>query len=788
MFTTFVGVSPRESAQKGAGVPAPRPKRSQVHRACDWCRLNRVKCDNSRPCHNCKQIDRRCSNDGLNEFRSLASATKEVERLRAQIRDFERRLKAANDGNTPTPPLTPDKSRLPLEDTLEYYEARPTTWEGIHIASDFQSQNAHYYGPFSTQFFTKQLALFLAAVMNQPLLDIEPYYETGATSVPLGGLACLSLEDHINCDYLMKMQQDYLLDLFWSRQHACFPLIEQAEFRRHYESLWSESSMGVAFRKPSPIVDIVLALCIQFGAALIPRDEASRSSPSDVEDTRLAGRIYFQRCHALLNEEGNTSSVTAVQCYVYSVMYLINAGLMNSAQALLATAIQTAHTIGLHHEPPEHLMEPERELRRRLWWSLYILDSTTGMSLGRPWLTQLVSASCRLPNDSLGIAQALGPSYVSPTQDITWLSCHSQILLLVNTVRTIHAAFSDKSNDIVSQARTRSFGKDGQAREKCARFLSDCIKKLGAWAQQVPNGLKLQRQGKGGSFSTDRSRLEFDFSAPVWLQRQRLVLELRYHNYAMNLYRPFICFSPTSSSTFTPLSDNNAIACLNHAIAITNIIYQTFMETDLLNGLHCVFKYQQNAVFTAVGYSCAYPISPPTSSARKALATAISVFEQFGAGFAPASNAIHLTRELAAKVDSVINNVRSGFSTSSLSRKSSFATAAPPSSSSDHQSLASSLSTLDTAVMSSSNPSSTLGSPPMMEHVTTTGMDSMATLDPVTTGADLDSLWMSMEPASAVGNVEQLWSTTAAADGFGIRDFDFPSHGHGHPHHHQFQS
>ncbi|EOD45640.1 putative fungal specific transcription factor domain-containing protein [Neofusicoccum parvum UCRNP2] len=716
MFTTFVGVSPRESAQKGAAVPAPRPKRSQVHRACDWCRLNRVKCDNSRPCHNCKQIDRRCSNDGLNEFRSLASATKEVERLRAQIRDFERRLKAANDGNTPTPPLTPDKSRLPLEDTLEYYEARPTTWEGIHIASDFQSQNAHYYGPFSTQFFTKQLALFLAAVMNQPLLDIEPYYETGATSVPLGGLACLSLEDHINCDYLMKMQQDYLLDLFWSRQHACFPLIEQAEFRRHYESLWSESSMGVAFRKPSPIVDIVLALCIQFGAALIPRDEASRSSPSDVEDTRLAGRIYFQRCHALLNEEGNTTSVTAVQCYVYSVMYLINAGLMNSAQALLATAIQTAHTIGLHHEPPEHLMEPERELRRRLWWSLYILDSTTGMSLGRPWLTQLVSASCRLPNDSLGIAQALGPSY------------------------------------------------------------------------QVPNGLKLQRQGKGGSFSTDRSRLEFDFSAPVWLQRQRLVLELRYHNYAMNLYRPFICFSPTSSSTFTPLSDNNAIACLNHAIAITNIIYQTFMETDLLNGLHCVFKYQQNAVFTAVGYSCAYPISPPASSARKALATAISVFEQFGAGFAPASNAIHLTRELAAKVDFVVNNVRSGFSTSSLSRKSSFATAAPASSSSDHQSLASSLSALDTAAMSSSNPSSTLGSPPMMEHVTTTGMDSMAALDPVTTGADLDSLWMSMEPASAVGNVEQLWSTTAAADGFGIRDFDFPSHGHGHPQHHQFQS
>lgn len=76
MFTTFVGISPSESSQKGANVPATRAKRSQVHRACDWCRLNRVKCDSSRPCYNCKQIDRRCSNDGMNEFKSLASATK----------------------------------------------------------------------------------------------------------------------------------------------------------------------------------------------------------------------------------------------------------------------------------------------------------------------------------------------------------------------------------------------------------------------------------------------------------------------------------------------------------------------------------------------------------------------------------------------------------------------------------------------------------------------------------------------------------------------------------------
>lgn len=767
-------------------MPAPRPKRSQVHRACDWCRLNRVKCDSSRPCHNCKQIDRRCSNDGLNEFKSLASATKEVERLRAQIRDLERRLKAASDGGSPSPPSTPDTPRPPLEDMLEYYEARTNTWKGMHILGGLRHQDAHYYGPFSVRFFTKQLESFLADVApQQTLLDLESTHDTGAISVPIGGLACLSLEDQINCDYLMKVQQDYLLDLFWTHHHTSFPIVEQAEFRRHYDSLWAESSMGVAFRKPSPLVDIVLALCIQFGAALIPRNENGQSNPMDVEDTRLAGRIYFQRCHALLNEKGNAASVVAVQCYVYSAIYLVNAGRMNSAQTLLATAIQTAHIVGLNHEPPETLSKAQQELRRRLWWSLYILDSTTSMILGRPCLTQLASASCRLPNDSVETARALGPNYVSPMQNITWLNCHSQTLLLVNTVRTIHAAYLDKSSDIVSQVRNRKFIKDGQAREKCARFLADCTKKLSAWAQQVPDGLKLRRRGGGDSFSTDRSPLQFDFSIPVWLQRQRLVLALRYHNHSMETYRPFISLSSTSSSSFTPLSDNNAVACLSHAISITNIIHQTFMETDILNGLHCVFRNQQNALFTAVAYACAYPVSPQTASARKAISTAVAVFEHFGPGFSPAGIAAELARDLAAKVDCVIDNFRNGFNHSGPSRKSSLAP--PPSLSSvasDQQSLASSVSTLDT----SSKPSSTIGSPPLVEsgHMASTGID-MA-FEPVTSGATGfgESLsWpLAMEPAHT--SVEQLWNTTVTADNF-MREFDFsPAGAHGH-HHHTFQ-
>ncbi|EKG11905.1 Transcription factor fungi [Macrophomina phaseolina MS6] len=670
---------------------------------------------------------------------------------------------------------------------LEYYEARTTAWEGLHVSRNTRHQGAYYYGPFSLRFFTNQVESCLANLTHQHTpLDSEPNSDAGSIAIPIGGLACLSLEDHINCDYLMKMQQDYLLDSFWSRQHLLFPIIDQMEFRRHYDSLWAESSMRVAFRKPSPIVDIVLALCIQFGAALMPCNDTDQSNLMDVEDTRLAGRVYFQRCHAILNEEANTVSVEAVQCYIYSALYLFNAGRVNSAQALLATAIQAAHTLGLNHEPPDHLPESQRELHRRLWWTLYILDSASSISLGRPCLTQLASASCRLPNDSLEIARALGPNYVSPTKDITWLTFHSQNLLLVNTVRTIHEAYLEKSSDIFCQSRNRKFSKDGQAMEKCARFLADCTKKLAGWAQQVPDGLKLRRREGGDGFSTDRSPLNLDFSVPLWLQRQRLILALIYHKYTMDTYRPFICFSSASSSSFTPLSDNNAMTCLNHAIAITNIIFQTFVEADTLNGLHCVFRYQQEALFTAVGYACAYPVSSQTEAARKAIATAVAVFEHFRPGFSPAKAAANLARELGTKVDCIIENFKSGFNHSNPSRKPSLApTPSTSSTASDQQSLVSSIPTIDAG----SKPSSHIGSPPLgaSAHVTSSGIE-MA-FGPVTSGATTFGETMSwpvtMQPINS--SVEQMWGTTVTADNF-MREFDFSTaDAHGHVHHHVFR-
>lgn len=75
MFTTFYGTPPRAAGHRDS-APTNRPKRSQVRRACDWCKLMRIKCDSRHPCYNCQQAGRECAINSENQFRSMAAAVK----------------------------------------------------------------------------------------------------------------------------------------------------------------------------------------------------------------------------------------------------------------------------------------------------------------------------------------------------------------------------------------------------------------------------------------------------------------------------------------------------------------------------------------------------------------------------------------------------------------------------------------------------------------------------------------------------------------------------------------
>lgn len=234
----------------------------------------------------------------------------------------------------------------------------------------------------------------------------------------------------------------------------------------------------------------------------------------------------------------------------------------------------------------------------------------------------------------------------------------------------LYVAYYDKYADIQAASEGKFPYYDPKSLEECAEFLLSHMSCLQSWMHNVPSGLKTERKGVGEPYSTDRSSLDIDPLAPFWLQRQRLLLELLYHNLALNLHRLFIRLPPSSSSSkpFAEgnIAEGNAISCVNHAIAITRIIHQTITETYILSVWYEVFQWQWNASLFLIGFIMAYPMNSSTPSVRKTLDYAVRVSEAYGENFAMAESAAGVTRVLTAKADVLVNRFRSSLSTPSL--------------------------------------------------------------------------------------------------------------------------
>ncbi|ODH40022.1 hypothetical protein ACO22_01721 [Paracoccidioides brasiliensis] len=644
-----------------------RPKRTQVARACDWCRGHRIRCDTDRPCANCRSREGKCTSNGESDVRTLPHALREIEKLKRRIKILEQQLDdvqcpvCEEAAHPPSPSQLSRTSPHLKPDSPDQGQPTKRYWEGIQTRTA-KSHQTQFYGPSSLFYFIGRLNSYLATALQQPHLDhhFQPNSASRSFASPTSSKNETIEENLVSADiprdgdYLTGTQEDYFLSLFWQSYHCTLQILDEGEFREHYRSLWEPPHKT---RKPSALVDIVLALSMQYGVAFLPRRDTNGVSKADVDsnDATIAGRWFYRRSQALLATELESPSISTLQCHIFSLIFLCNASFQNMAHSTLALAVRTAHILGLHMEPPEYIPRAQRELRKRLWWILYATDSKTCMKLGRPFSAQLSHVTVSFPSDDHELALHSGSNFGSFGENITWLTFGVNHVKLLLAARSIYTAFYDKCAEILGANDGKSLYNDPQGLETAAQFLSSRIQALQEWPLSVPSALKMKRHGTGVRFSTDRTTLDVERFSPPWLKRQQLLLELLYHNLSMNLYRPFICFSPTSS----PKAEKNAASCVNHAIAITHIMYQILHETDILNGWHEAYQWQWNATLSMVGFILAYPTSPSTAPARNAIDNAIAVFEMFGNNFAIAASAANVTRDLTTKADFLINSFQS---------------------------------------------------------------------------------------------------------------------------------
>ncbi|KAF1994346.1 hypothetical protein P154DRAFT_624794 [Amniculicola lignicola CBS 123094] len=680
MFATFAVGPPQNTSaddsqlsehvtSKTPTTKPSRPKRHQVGRACIWCRTYRIKCDANVPCQNCKVKGRKCSDEkgkDAGEVRTFSTAVKEIDRLKERIKELEDQVKglqvASDDATTATP--NERAAALPVNlDPLAQHGGNKKYYNWDFVSARTARTNQQFYGPSSSFYFISQMMSHLNKTLREQDIDIQPRIASrhfSSTIVP-------SERDRARDGYdLTRSEEERLIELFLRSYHGIYPVIEVDIFKRHHALLWGSSTTT---RKPSALHDIVLALAMQYGAAIsAARYANTQPDTEDAPDATTAGRWLYRRCQSQLSDELEGPSITTFQCHLLSVLWLSNASFQNMAHNVMALGIRTGVILGLHLDPCPELPPSERECKKRLWWTLYALEMKFAMELGRPLAVSISQVTCSIPDD-IPLVNPIIVGAASPPLT----AFHAQLVKLILATRAIYITFYRKCASALNKSSHKYLYEDAVALESCAEFLHSRAKYLQIWLGKVPEYMKTRREDSGWPFSTDGSQLDLETvqtgQVPVWLARQRVFLELSYHDLLMSLYRPFICFgrasnpTPTSTGTSTstsddtpirtptPLTTTHARACLSHAITTTTHLHHLLTTTSLLDGFHEPFRWQWNAVLSLLGYMLAYPTDPSTPAIREALDLAIIVFERLAGVFGSTRGAVQVVRELVEVVE-----------------------------------------------------------------------------------------------------------------------------------------
>ena len=160
-----------------------------------------------------------------------------------------------------------------------------------------------------------------------------------------------------------------LLETYFSVYHPSYPFVHQATFMAQYHQLVPRPSNA----SWQALLYTILAL----GAWCL-----------NSEDSELEDCLYHQ---AISLREDETIFETANLTVVQALILLSNLGQKrnkpNTGGNLLGLATRMALSLGLHRELPAwNISLLQREIRRRVWWGLYMFDSGASTTFGRPIL------------------------------------------------------------------------------------------------------------------------------------------------------------------------------------------------------------------------------------------------------------------------------------------------------------------------------------------------------------------------------------------------------------------
>ncbi|KAG9065109.1 hypothetical protein KI688_002430 [Linnemannia hyalina] len=198
-----------------------------------------------------------------------------------------------------------------------------------------------------------------------------------------------------------KEQMEVLLNLYFQFMYPFAPMFIRRTFMDD-------------FRQNRPDLSQILILNALFSNACWYSDDPA---------LRQESTKYFNRAKIILDETYHVSRISTVQALLLMAHHQYATGNYSGGWLYTGMSIRIAQDIGLHRQDI-HVDEPdEAEIRKRLWWSLYMADRLGSAILGRPMTLRDEGFNVQMPTDEW-IADVLGEDTVEyPYEPESVISC-----------------------------------------------------------------------------------------------------------------------------------------------------------------------------------------------------------------------------------------------------------------------------------------------------------------------------------------------------------------------------
>ncbi|KIV77082.1 hypothetical protein PV11_08917 [Exophiala sideris] len=587
----------------------------KVISSCSECRRRKAKCDRRDPCNNCEKSGRVCSFEKVSRTpltrKHLDHVEKELLKAKNLLRQYERHKNnelhnnnsvSARDGQFVNV-LEVQAADVSQESDMLH------AIEGSHTAhTSLESSDSRIYQPTSTAIPGANDSRNVAARANHangngarqpsPTFSFEPspvigdldwdervqkvnqtHFIDGMASLPerssrgymgvASGAALLRLADS-NDETDMHMENDHqedsmqetppllpaifslsqlepFVDAYFQTYHISYPIVHEATFRAQF--------MEVVPRPKVNAWQVLLYIIAALGSFA-----ASEIAPE--VDVAL-----FKAAKARMSVDMlETGNITLVQALTLISNYVQKRNKPNSGYNYLGLAKRMAMGIGLHKEFPAWQSKPMRlEIRRRVYWCLYVFDVGATITFSRPLDLPQEGIEIQLPlnvaDSDITVNTKTYPAEASETTLYTHVRCQAQFHLATSSIyaRLISSRFPTAEE-----------------------MLQADDSHLAKWLQEIPSYF---REGV-----TVAPKYRLCHSTLQW----------RWRNFRMLMYRPFLMrkFMTKRRTTALPISSSEEQAirrCLESASESINLItnYWQFGTQNVLAcwyGLYFLFQ------------------------------------------------------------------------------------------------------------------------------------------------------------------------------------------------------